>query len=76
MTGQTSGQPCQACEQNRREMDVMRQRLGLLTHGMSAVVALLDAEQTEPTMPKYRVLAVVHHRLNHLMTQTTGRTKR
>lgn len=68
--------PCESCEQLRRDLQLIRQQMGLLTHGLSAVLSLLDAEQTDPTMPKYRVLAVVHHRLTHLMTQTTGRTKR
>jgi hypothetical protein len=68
--------PCQACEQTRRELHAVQQRLGLLVQGLAAVLALLGAEQTEPTMPKRRVLAVVHHRLDHLMSQTNGRTRR
>ena len=62
-----TGEPCQACEQLRRELYLMQERLGLLTQGLAAVVALLDAEQTEPSMPKHRLLAIVHHRLTHLI---------
>lgn len=62
--------PCQSCEQLRRELHTERQRTGLLVQGMAAVLALLDAEQIEPSMAKRRLLAVVHHRLTHLMTQT------
>ena len=60
---------CQACEQYRREIYALQDRLGQMTQGLAAVVALLDAEQIEPSMPKHRVLAIVHHRLNHLLTQ-------
>lgn len=69
-------QPCQACEQLRRELHAERERTGLLARGLAAVLALLDTEQVEPSMAKRRVLAIVHHRLTHLMTQTNGRTRR
>ena len=62
--------PCQTCEHTRRELQVMQERFGLLVRGLAAVLALLDAEQIEPSMAKRRLLAVVHHRLTHLMTQT------
>lgn len=62
-----TGERCQACEQYRRELYLMQERLGLLIQGLAAVVALLDAEQTEPSMPKHRLLAIVHHRLTHLI---------
>ncbi len=68
--------PCQSCEQLRRELHAQQERTGLLVRGLAAVLALLDAEQVEPSMAKRRVLAIVHHRLNHLMTQTNGRTRR
>ncbi|MFJ2757364.1 hypothetical protein ACIO3S_17305 [Nocardioides sp. NPDC087217] len=61
---------CQACEQYRRELYLLRDRLGQMTQGLAAVVVLLDAEQVEPSMPKQRLLAVVHHRLTHLLNQT------
>lgn len=60
---------CQACEQYRRELYALHDRLGQMTQGLAAVVALLDAEQIEPSMPKRRVLAIAHHRLTHLLTQ-------
>ena len=62
-----TGERCQACEQLRRELFLMQERLGLLVQGLAAVVALLDAEQIEPSMPKHRLLAIVHHRLTHLI---------
>ena len=62
-----TGERCQACEQLRRELFLMQERLGLLTQALAAVVALLDAEQIEPSMPKHRLLAIVHHRLTHLI---------
>lgn len=69
-------EPCQSCEHLRRELHAERERTGLLVRGLAAVLALLDAEQIEPSMAKRRVLAIVHHRLTHLMTQTNGRTRR
>ena len=68
--------PCQSCQQIRRELHAQQERTGLLVRGLAAVLALLDAEQIEPSMAKRRVLAIVHHRLTHLMTQTNGRTRR
>lgn len=65
-----TGERCQACEQLRRELFLMQERLGLLAQGLAAVVALLDAEQVEPSMPKHRLLAIAHHRLTHLLHQT------
>ena len=62
--------PCQTCEHTRRELQVMQERFGLLVRGLAAVLALLDAEQSESSMAKRRLLAIVHHRLTHLMTQT------
>lgn len=62
-----SDERCGACEQLRRELFLMQERLGLLAQGLATVVALLDAEQTEPSMPKHRLLAIVHHRLTHLI---------
>ncbi|MET8519761.1 hypothetical protein [Nocardioides sp. NPDC004968] len=64
-----SDAPCGACAQLRRELYLMQERLGLLIQGLAAVVALLDAEQSEPSMPKHRLLAIVHHRLTHLLNQ-------
>jgi hypothetical protein len=61
---------CQACEQYRREIYLLHDRLGQMTQGVAAAAALLDAEQTEPSMPKHRLLAIVHHRLTHLLNQT------
>lgn len=68
--------PCESCEQLRHELHAQRERTGLLVRGLAAVLALLDTEQTEPSMAKRRLLAIVHHRLTHLMTQTNGRTRR
>ncbi|MEU0315921.1 hypothetical protein [Nocardioides sp. NPDC006273] len=68
--------PCQSCEQLHRELQAERERTWLLVRGLATVLALLDAEQIEPSMAKRRVLAIVHHRLTHLMTQTNGRTRR
>lgn len=63
-------EPCRSCNQLRIELHAQQERLGLLNQGLAAVVALLDAEQTEPSMPKHRLLAIVHHRLTHLQHQT------
>ena len=68
--------PCQSCEHLRRELQAQQERTGLLVRGLAAVLALLDTERIEPSMAKRRLLAIVHHRLTHLMTQTNGRTRR
>jgi len=67
----TGPELCESCEKSRRELHAMQERTGLLVRGVAACLGLLDTEQTDPTMPKRRLLAVVHHRLDHLMTQTT-----
>ena len=67
---------CESCVQLRRELHAAQERTGLLVRGLAAVLALLDAERTEPSMAKHRLLALIHHRLDHLMTQTNGRTRR
>lgn len=74
--GRDEDERCEPCERTRRELHALRELVGLLVRGIAACVALLDSEQTEPTMPKRRLLAVLHHRLDHLKSQTDGRTKK
>lgn len=62
--------PCQTCQHLRQELQAQQERTGLLVRGLTAVLTLLDQEQIEPSMAKRRLLAIVHHRLTHLMTQT------
>ena len=62
-----TGERCGACGQLRLELAATLDQLRSHIQGLAAVVALLDAEQIEPSMPKHRLLAVVHHRLTHLI---------
>lgn len=63
------GEPCESC-------DVMQERAGLLARGLAACVQLLERERDQRSMPLPRLLAILHHRLDHLMSETNGRTKR
>jgi hypothetical protein len=71
-----SAQGCDSCAGVRRELDATRERSGLLQHGLGACVALLAKEHDKPTMHKRQLLAVLQHRLDHLMNQTSGRNNR